>query len=56
MSVLYYRVLERRFPELLPEYERLFGLDGRPSREYQLRLERRAREVCRRVGVRYGIL
>jgi len=50
---LYYRVLEKHFPELLPKYRRLFRIFSYPSKEYQFKLEKRAREICEKYGVKY---
>jgi len=53
---IYYKVLERNFPELLPRYEQLFGAAGQPRMEYRRDLESRARRICRRYGIRYRIM
>ncbi len=50
---LYYRVLEKHFPELLTRYKRLFRIFSYPSREYQSKLEKRARKICEKYGVKY---
>jgi len=53
---LYYRVIENYFPELLPKYRQLFGKYEKPNRTYQLRLERRARNLCKKYNMKYKIL
>lgn len=53
---LYHKILEKRFPELLPKYERLFGVSGQPNKAYQLFLEKKAKKFCERYGVRYKVL
>ncbi|OYT30601.1 MAG: radical SAM protein [Thermofilum sp. ex4484_79] len=53
---LYYRVLEKHFPELVPKYKRLFRIFNQPDRSYQLKLEEKARKLCEKLGVRYRIL
>jgi len=52
---LYYRVLERDFPELIPKYEKLFKYAS-PMRSYQDRLEKIAKELCMKYGVKYRII
>ena len=53
---LYYKVLGKHFPELLPGYRRLFKNFSQPGRAYQFRLKKRARRLCEKYGVRYRIL
>jgi len=53
---IYYRVLERNFPELVPEYRKLFRIFNQPPTKYQKELERRVREFCEKYGVKYRIL
>ena len=53
---LYYKVLEKHFPELLPKYKKLFKIFNQPSKAYQLKLEEKAKEFCKKYGIRYRIL
>lgn len=53
---LYYKILEKYFPELVSKYKQLFKIFNQPSKAYQLRLEKKARELCEKYGVRYRIL
>ncbi len=53
---LYYHVIEKYFPELLPKYEQLFKNRNHPSKAYQLRLEEVAKTLCRKYRVKYRIL
>ena len=53
---LYYRVLERLFPELVPRYKRLFGGSFQPRRAYRRKLEATARALCSKYNVRYRVL
>ena len=48
--------MEKHFPELLPKYKQLFKIFNQPSRAYQLRLEKKARELCEKYGVKYRIM
>ena len=50
-----YSVLRRYFPELIQKYEELFK-SNQPDWSYQRRLEKKARELCRRYNVRYRIV
>ncbi len=53
---IYYKILEKHFPELLPKYKNLFGNFNQPNKVYQLDLEKRAKEFCKKYGVKYKIL
>ena len=52
---LYYSFLEKKFPELLPSYEKLYGARSTPSRSYERRLLETAHTLCLRHGVRCRI-
>ncbi|HEY3274721.1 MAG TPA: radical SAM protein [Methanocella sp.] len=52
----YFEALEKHYPDLLPEYRKMFGSQFYPSHAYQEELNRRAMCACRRHGIRYGIL
>ena len=52
----YYKVLDRYFPNLLPNYRRLFRMFNQPNKEYQRKLERKAMEFCEKCGIKYKIL
>jgi len=53
---LYYKVIEKYFPKLLPKYKQLFRIYNQPSKIYQLKLEEKARKLCRKHRVKYKIL
>jgi len=53
---LYYRVLDRHCPELLPKYRELFRSSTQPCRGYRMRLEEVAKSICERYNLRYKIL
>ena len=53
---LYYKVLRRYFPELLPRYKMLFKIFNQPNRVYRLELERRAMKLCEKYGIKYRLL
>lgn len=52
---LYFKALEKYFPELLPQYEQLYRF-SQPSGSYQDRLHRKVKELCVKLGVKYHIL
>jgi len=53
---LYYKILEKHFPELLPRYKYLFRIFNQPNKAYQLGLEKKAKEFCEKYKIRYKIL
>jgi DNA repair photolyase len=55
-KTLYFRFLEKYFPELLPKYENLFKKSFEPPKEYQKELEERAKRLCKKYGIKYKIL
>jgi len=55
-KTLYYRVLERYYPELLPKYRDLFRRSPAPPKAYQKTLEEVSIKLCKKYDIRYGIL
>jgi len=53
---LYYRVLERCFPEHLPKYGRLYLRRGEPELGYRRKLETISRRICAEKNVKYMII
>ncbi len=53
---MYYKILEKKFPELLPKYKSLFKIFPMPSKEYQQELDRKAELICKKLGIQYKIL
>jgi len=51
----YFRFLTVHFPHLVREYQSMYGESFAPPRHHQNRLEARARTLCNRYGLRYGI-
>ena len=51
----YFKVLEKHFSELSSEYKKLFKAYNQPSKNYQRRLEVKAKRLCEMYGVRCGI-
>jgi DNA repair photolyase len=54
-KTLYYKFLEKYYPELVPKYKSLFKIFFQPSKEYQNELEERIKRLCEKYGVRNGI-
>ncbi|WP_290596483.1 MULTISPECIES: SPL family radical SAM protein [unclassified Archaeoglobus] len=55
-KTLYYKFLEKYYPELIPKYKSLFGLSPQPSKGYQKELEKRAKRLCEKYGVKNRIV
>jgi len=53
---LYYKILEKYFPELLPRYKHFFRIFNQPNKAYQLDLEKKAKDFCEKYKIRYQIL
>ncbi|MEQ9714332.1 MAG: radical SAM protein [Candidatus Asgardarchaeum sp.] len=53
---LYYKVIEKRFPDLITKYRKLFRIFSYPIKEYQARLESIAKKLCEKYNVKYQIL
>lgn len=53
---LYYKFLEKYYPELVPKYKNLFRVFSQPSREYQKKIEERAMRLCEKHGIKRGIV
>ncbi len=55
-KTLYYKFLEKNYPELVSEYKRLYRIFWAPSKEYQKELEERAKRLCEKYGIKKGII
>lgn len=53
---LYYKFLEDNYPELIPEYQKLFRNSSYPSSAYQRDLSKRAKKISAKYGIKTGIL
>lgn len=53
---LYYKTLEKHFPELVPKYKSLFRIFSAPPKEYQKELEEKSKRLCERHGIKYGMI
>ena len=55
-KTLYYQFLENHFPQMVPEYKKLFSGSFAPSKHYQMDLARRYREISAKYGVKNRII
>lgn len=55
-KTLYYKMLEKRFPDLVPKYRSLYRFFFAPPKEYQNKLNATAKNLCEKHGIRYGLL
>lgn len=55
-KTLYYKVLEKYFPELIPKYKSLFRIFPMPSKEYQKELEEKSIKLCKKYEIRHRII
>jgi DNA repair photolyase len=53
---LFYKVLKRHFPELMPKYKSLFRIFPAPSKEYQRELEDKSSKLCQKHGIKHSII
>ena len=55
-KALYYKFLEKHYPELIPKYKSLYRIFWAPSKEYQKELEERSRKLCKKYGIKNRII
>ena len=55
-KTLYYKVLEKYFPELVPKYKSLFRIFFAPPKEYQEELEEESVRLCQKYGIKHRII
>jgi len=55
-ETLYYKFLEKYYPELVPKYKSLYRIFFAPSKEYQKELEEKSRRLCEKYGVKNSII
>lgn len=53
---LYYEILEKYFPELVPKYKSLFRIFPMPPKEYQKDLEERSIRLCEKYEMKHRII
>jgi DNA repair photolyase len=55
-KTLYYKFLERYFPELVPKYKSLFKIFFQPTKEYQEKLQERSSKICSKYKIKHRII
>jgi DNA repair photolyase len=55
-KTLYYKFLEKNFPELIPKYKSLYRIFIAPPKEYQKKLEVKAKMFCEKYGIKNRIV
>lgn len=55
-KTLYYKFLERYYPELVSKYKSLYRIFFAPPREYQSELEKRSKLLCKKYGIKNRIV
>jgi len=55
-KTLYYKFLERRYPDLVKEYKTLYRIFFFPPKAYVSDLEKKAEEICKKYQIRRSIL
>ena len=55
-KTLYYKFLEKHYPNLVPKYKRLYRIFFAPAKEYQKELEERSKRLCEKYGIKNRII
>jgi len=55
-KTLYYKFLEKYYPELIPKYKNLFRIFFQPTKEYQKELKEKSKRLCEKYGTKSGII
>ena len=55
-KTLYFKFLEKYYPELLPKYESLYKHSFAPSKEYEKRLKEKSKRLCEKYGIKNKIV
>ena len=55
-KTLYYKFLEKHYPELVPKYRNLYKIFFAPPKEYQKKLEERSKKLCEKYGIKNRII
>jgi DNA repair photolyase len=55
-KTLYYKFLERNFPERVPDYKKLYRIFFAPPQTYLKALEEKAQRICEKYQIRRSIL
>ena len=55
-KTLYFKFLERAYPQFVESYKKLYGPFFMPPKPYLLKLDERAEKVCKKLGIRRSIV
>jgi len=55
-KILYYKFLEKYYPELVSKYKSLYRIFFAPSKEYQKELEEKSKRLCEKYGIKNKII
>lgn len=55
-KILYYKFLEKYYPELVSKYRSLYRIFFAPSKEYQKELEEKSKRLCDKYGIKNRII
>lgn len=55
-KILYYKFLEKYYPELVSKYKSLYRIFFAPSKEYQKELEEKSKRLCEKYGIKNRII
>jgi hypothetical protein len=55
-KTLYYKFLEKYYPELVPKYKSLYRIFFAPPKEYQKELDEKSRRLCEKYGIKNRII
>jgi DNA repair photolyase len=55
-KTLYYKFLEKYYPELVPKYKSLYRIFFAPSKEYQKELDEKSKRLCEKYGIKNRII
>jgi len=51
-KTLYYKFLEKYYPELVPKYKSLFKIFSQPPKKYQRELEEKSKRLCKKYEIK----
>ncbi|HOC52524.1 MAG TPA: radical SAM protein [Caldisericia bacterium] len=55
-KTLYYKFLDKHYPELVSKYRSLYRIFFAPSKEYQKELEEKSKRLCEKYGIKNKII
>jgi len=54
-KILYFKFLEKYYPELVPKYKSLYKIFFAPSKEYQKEFKEKSKGLCEKYGIKNRI-